>query len=130
MLFSGQDCRCQGGSATNEPLHRFKAEFFKALAHPARIMILEILREGETSVSELLGRLGLEPSTVSQQLGILRAKHLVEARKVGTSSFYHVVDPQLFTLLDLAREIFNNQLIDLQAIIQADVVSEPEPAER
>lgn len=93
-------------------------------------MILEILREGETSVAELLNRLGLEPSTASQQLGILRTKHLVESRKVGTSSFYRVVDPQLFTLLDFAKQIFNNQLIDLQTMIQSDVGAEPEPAER
>src|SRR5438128_489805 len=56
---------------------RFKAEFFKTLAHPTRIRILELLRNGEKSVSELQAELDSEGSTVSQQLAILLMKNLV-----------------------------------------------------
>lgn len=55
-------------------LQQFKAEFFKALAHPVRIRILEVLRGGEKSVTELQQALNLDQSAVSQQLSILRAK--------------------------------------------------------
>jgi|DewCreStandDraft_2_1066082.scaffolds.fasta_scaffold01124_19 ArsR family transcriptional regulator len=101
------------------PLHQFKAEFFKALAHPARIRILELLRLGELTVSELQQRLGLEPSSVSQQLAILRHRRIVEGRKVGTNVYYRVRDPQVFTILDAAREIFEAHVQELQGLLEA-----------
>ena len=101
-------------------LRGFKAELFKALAHPARIHILELLRTGERTVSELQAELGIEPSSVSQQLALLRAKHIVEGRKSGTSVRYRAVDETVFKLLDAARELFNNQLVDLQAMAAED----------
>ena len=100
-------------------LQAFKAEFFKALAHPVRIRILEILRSGEErSVQELQNALGLDQSTVSQQLAVLRAKHVVRARKVGTTVNYAVVDPLVGELLDVARRIFNHQLTGQQTMLR------------
>lgn len=107
-----------------QALRQFKAELFKALGHPARIHILELLRGGEKSVSELQAHLGIEASSVSQQLALLRAKHIVEGRKEGTAVYYRVVDPNVFTLLDVARRIFGAHLIDLQAM----AADEPLPA--
>ena len=78
------------------PLSVVKAELFKALSHPVRIRILELLRTGEMTVSELQSRLELEASSVSQQLGVLRSRQLVAGRKAGTSVHYRVVDPQVF----------------------------------
>ncbi len=101
-----------------ETLRRFKSEFFKALAHPMRIQILEILREGERNVTELQEALAAEGSGVSQQLAVLRSKNIVDTRKVGTSVYYTVRDPALFRLLDVAREIFNNHLIDTVSILE------------
>ncbi len=95
-------------------LQSFKAELFKALAHPARIRILELLRSGERTVSELQTLLEMESSTVSQQLALLRARDIVTGRKQGTSVYYRVVDPLIFDLLNVARQIFNNHLVDLQ----------------
>lgn len=101
-----------------DPLRRFKAEFFKALAHPARIKILELLRSCGMSVNELQTHLEIESSTVSQQLAVLRNRNIVEAHKVGTSVFYHVRDPQVFELLDVVRRIFNAHLIDTQLMLE------------
>jgi len=103
----------------HQPLHRFKAEFFRALGHPARLRILELLRSGERSVSELQSDLEIDSSSVSQQLGVLRAKNIVDTRRAGTSVYYSVRDAQVFQLLDVAREIFNNHLIDLQAMLES-----------
>jgi len=97
-------------------LAEFKAEFFKALAHSARIRILDCLRDGEKSVNELSELLNLEQANVSQQLAVLRFRNIVSGRKSGSNVFYSVADPKLFKLLDVAREIFNNQLIDVQAM--------------
>lgn len=101
-----------------DTLRRFKAEFFKALAHPARIQMLELLRGGELSVTKLQEKLEIEASSVSQQLAVLRNKNIVETRKVGTSVYYRVRDPTVFELLDVARTIFNNHLIDTRSILK------------
>ena len=76
----------------NQSLQRFKAEFFKALAHPTRIRILELLRNGEKSVGELQQGTASEGSTVSQQLAILRMKNLVDTRKSGNLIYYRLRD--------------------------------------
>jgi len=114
----------------NQPLQRFKAEFFKALAHPARITILELLRSGEMTVSELQERLAIDPSSVSQQLAILRARNIVDGRRTGTSVYYTVRDPALFRLLDVAREIFNNHLVDMQEMAVAQARSDEDAGYR
>lgn len=100
-----------------DSLRNFKADFFKALAHPARIKILELLRGSELSVTELQEQLGIEPSTVSQNLSILRQKYIVDSRKAGTTVYYKVRDAEIFELLDVARRIFNNQLINTQSTL-------------
>jgi DNA-binding transcriptional ArsR family regulator len=101
-----------------DALRIFKADFFKALSHPARIKILELLREGELSVTELQDGLGIESSSVSQHLFVLRHKTIVDSRKAGTTVFYRVRDPEVFELLDVARRIFNNQLLDTRTTLE------------
>ena len=100
-------------------LQVFKAEFFKALGHPVRIRLLEVLRHGERSVQELQAALALDQSTVSQQLAVLRAKHVVTARKAGTTVWYAVRDPRVGTLLDVARTVFNAQLTGSHTMLKA-----------
>lgn len=95
-------------------LAKFKADFFKALANPLRIQILDQLREQELTVSEIRDRLDVELPNVSQQLAVLRSKNLVVARKQGNNIYYSCVDPTVFKLLDVAKESFNNHLVDLQ----------------
>ena len=95
-----------------ESLRQFKADFFKALAHPMRIRILELLRSGPKSFSELTEVIGAPPSSVSQQLGVLRGRNIVDAERSGTSVIFTVRDSELFGLLDAAHVIFNAHLSD------------------
>jgi ArsR family transcriptional regulator len=99
-------------------LQIFKAEFFKALAHPVRIRILEILVRGGRSVNELQKALEVDQPTVSQQLAVLRAKNIVEASKEGTGVRYAVRDPAVRELLDVTRRIFDNHLIGTQTMLR------------
>jgi DNA-binding transcriptional ArsR family regulator len=99
-------------------LAQFKAEFFKALAHPIRIRIVDCLRDGEKGVNELSEMLHVEPTNVSQQLAVLRARNVVTSRKSGSSVFYSISDPALFKLLDVAKEIFNNQLVGVREMLE------------
>lgn len=98
--------------------HQFKAEFFKTLAHPIRLAILHHLRDGQKSVSELQTLIGIEQSTLSQQLAHLRKGNLVDTRKEGTTVYYSVRDPMIHQLMDVAREIFNRQLITHKELLQ------------
>ncbi|MPZ21395.1 MAG: metalloregulator ArsR/SmtB family transcription factor [Luteitalea sp.] len=99
-------------------LQAFKADFFRALAHPIRIRVLEILSTGERTVQELQQLLQLEQPVVSQHLAVLRAKNIVTPRKVGTTVQYALGDPLVSELLSVAREIFNNRLVDTQTMLK------------
>lgn len=83
-----------------------------------RIKILRLLRPGEKSVTELQEALGLDSSATSQHLTALRSKNVVVARKEGAKVFYSVRDPQIYQLLDSAREIFDRHLIDSRAMLE------------
>lgn len=103
----------------DQPLHRFKAELFKALGNPLRIKILELLRDGDITVADILQRLEVEPSTASQQLAILRAHGIVEGQREGTTVRYRLRDPLVVELLDVARQLFNKRVLDLQQLLAA-----------
>jgi DNA-binding transcriptional ArsR family regulator len=91
-------------------LQMFKAEFFRALAHPTRIRILEILVRGGRTVQELQEALALDQPIVSQQLAVLRNQGVVSAQKEGVSVRYALRDPLVGDLLEVARRIFDNRL--------------------
>lgn len=98
-------------------LQQFKADFFKALAHPLRIRILELLSEGDKNVNELLTITGAEGSSVSQQLSVLRNKNIVTGTKDGNRVLYSLRDPMIIDLLNIVRQIFNNHLIDTAILL-------------
>ena len=101
-----------------QQIANFKAEFFKALAHPIRIRILDCLRDGEKGVNEISEVLQIEQANVSQQLAILRMRNIVVGRKSGSNVYYSVSDRTLFKLLDVARTIFNNHLVGVRNMLQ------------
>jgi DNA-binding transcriptional ArsR family regulator len=98
-------------------LQAFKARFFKALAHPTRIRILEILVRGGRTVYELQEALGLDQPSVSQQLAVLRNQGVVNAEKEGLAVRYTLRDPLIGELLDVARRIFNNHLVSTRGLL-------------
>ncbi|MDY7101415.1 MAG: metalloregulator ArsR/SmtB family transcription factor [Actinomycetota bacterium] len=100
------------------PVFQVKAEMFKALAHPARIRALEVLVDGERSVSELQPEVGIESSHLSQQLGVLRRAGLVATRKEGTTVYYAIDDPMLIELLAVARRLLIARLEHTRGILE------------
>ena len=77
-----------------------QAELLKAISHPTRLAVLEILRDGEQCVCHMEAILGLRQASISQQLMILREAGLVEVRRDGLNMYYHVVSPGIFGVLD------------------------------
>ena len=113
-----QRARKSGEPAATGELQTFKAQFFRALAHPARIRILEILVRGGRTVQELQQALALEQPMVSQQLAVLRNQGIVTAQKKGLSVRYTLRDPLVGELLDVARRIFNNHLVSTRGLLR------------
>jgi len=87
------------------PLYEIKANLFKALAHPARIRILEILCASQepTPVSQILADTGLEATLLSQHLSVLKRHHVVRAERSGNAVHYEVSHPKIPELLRIAR---------------------------
>jgi ArsR family transcriptional regulator len=83
--------------------HEPEARLFRALMHPARLKILDLLREGEACVCHLEAALGRRQAYVSQQLGVLREAGLVQERREGLNRHYRVNDPRVYAVLDAAR---------------------------
>lgn len=101
-----------------DPLRRFKAEVFQALAHPTRIAIIDLLGEGELSAGEVMEKLGIEQANLSQHLAVLRSRQLVVNRKVGNQVFYSVRDRILLQVLALMRTYFQNHLSESLALVR------------
>jgi DNA-binding transcriptional ArsR family regulator len=99
-------------------LQTVKTQFFRALAHPVRIKILEILVRGGRTVQELQEALGLEQPIVSQHLAVLRNQSIVTGQKEGLSVRYALRDPLVGDLLDVARRIFNNHLVNTRGMLR------------
>lgn len=112
-----------------ERLRQFKAEFFKALGHPLRIRVLELLRGGPLSVTQIQEATGVPTSSVSQQLAVLRSRSIVTTQRRGTTVIYEVADAELFELLDVARRIFNAHLsdtIDMLRLVEDETLAAAE----
>lgn len=100
-------------------LQILKAQFFRALAHPVRIRLLEVLvMSGATSVQDLQRRLGIDQPIVSQQLARLRAGGIVISKKRGATTFYTVTDPLIADVLKVAKQILNRHLVGVQSLLQ------------
>ncbi len=80
------------------------AEAIKAIAHPARLKIVDILVEQEKSVSELCQELDLPQPYVSQQLAILKAHGIVSARRSGQQMFYGIANHHVSRIIQCVRD--------------------------
>ncbi len=81
------------------------AQLMKTLAHPARLAILDLLRDGEVCVCHLEAALRQRQAYISQQLAVLRDAGLVEDRREGWRIYYHVALPQVYEIIDAAGHV-------------------------
>ena len=95
-----------------------QAEILKALSHPARLQILDILRDGEQCVCHLEAVLKLRQAYISQQLMTLRRAGLVADRKDGLRVYYRITDRSIFRVLDPARIMVEQQGIKFALVTE------------
>ena len=100
-----------------QPIHKIKADFFRTLGHPARVRVLELLKDGELTVGRLQAELEIDSSGASQHLAAMRRQGLLESRREGTSVFYRVRDPRIFQLLETAKQLIGSYLEETQALL-------------
>src|ERR1700710_2783054 len=94
------------------PLYQAKAELFRTLGHPVRIRVLELLQHGPMAVSELLQRLEIEPSSLSQQLAVLRRAGIVSSSRVGSTVVAGLPAADVAELMPAARRFLTEVLVD------------------
>ncbi len=82
-----------------------QAQLLKVLTHPARLSILNILRDGEHCVCHMEAHLGYRQAYISQQLMVLRDAGLIQDRRDGWNVFYHVAQPKVFTILSAVEQV-------------------------
>jgi DNA-binding transcriptional ArsR family regulator len=79
------------------------SSLFKALMHPARLAILDVLRNGEQCVCHIEAQLGYRQAYISQQLAVLRESGLIQDTREGLNIYYRVARPEVFAIIDVAR---------------------------
>lgn len=115
------------------PVAEAKADLFKALAHPARVRVLELLADRERTIGELADETGLELSHLSQQVSVLRRAGIVDSRRVKSNVICALRDPQTAELLGVARRMLSSNLRHAKALLDAlddadDAVAAAAPA--
>lgn len=110
------------------PLYQAKAEFFRMLAHPVRIRVLELLGDGPMVVRDLLTELEIEPSSLSQQLAVLRRAGMVVSTRDGAHVRYALSGPDVADLMRAARRILTEMLAGQAELL--DALRDTHPAEQ
>jgi ArsR family transcriptional regulator len=86
-----------------------QAQILKLLTHPARLAILDILRDGEHCVCHMEAHLGYRQAYLSQQIAVLREAGLIQDRRDGWNIFYRVTDPRIYAILDAVQSVIGEK---------------------
>jgi len=111
--------RVAGGTRPGDMIYELHAALCKALGHPTRMRLLDLLREGEECVCRLAPRVGVTESHLSQILAVLRRAGLVETRREGHSIFYRARDQRIFQVIDRMRQILADQVAHVEDLVMA-----------
>ena len=102
-----------------ERVLEMKAEVLKALAQPTRLKILELLRNGERCICEIVPAINGEQSNISRHISLMQKSHLVTTRKDGVKVMVKVRDPKIFAILDQVCAILRNQMQEQHRLLKA-----------
>lgn len=102
-----------------ERVLELKAEILKALAQPTRLKILELLRNGEKCICEIVPAINGEQSNISRHISLMQRSHLVTTRKDGVRLMVKVKDPEIFNILDRVSKILKNQMNEQSRLLKS-----------
>lgn len=93
-------------------LQNKKTEILKAIAQPTRLKILELLRNGERCVCEMMGLINEEQANISKHLALLRQAGIVDYRKEGVSAYYRIRHKEVLDIIDISEEIVRKEMLE------------------
>jgi DNA-binding transcriptional ArsR family regulator len=108
-----------GGTPMNEKVLELKAEILKALAQPTRLKILELLRDGERCICEIVPAINGEQSNISRHISLMQKSNLVTTRRDGVKVMVKVKDPEIFRILDRVSVILRHQMDEQSRLISS-----------
>ena len=98
------------GGDLSRALYERHGEMCKVFSNPTRLMILNVLRETETTVAAIAEKLGIALGTVSPHLLMMKRQRVLASRKDGNQVFYRLANPKMLQAFDLIREILYEQM--------------------
>ena len=104
-----------------DQIYAYHAQMCQVFSHPKRLEVINILRDGEMTVSELAQRLGLTVGNLSQHLSMMKERHILLSRKEGNMVFYRIANPKLIRCFDMMREMLFEQIRQDAALINGKV---------
>ena len=105
-------------SDAEDELHRLQAEFCKGMAHPKRVLILDVLKNGEKTVNELAAMTRIPQANLSQHLGMLRQLGILQTRRDGSSVYYQIGDHRVVEACELVRKSIAQRLAKARVAIE------------
>ena len=103
----------------NEIVFKIKADFLKSLAHPARLVIIEYLKKGESSVGQMVNDLGIEQSSLSKHLATLRQTGILSSRQEKLNVYYSIKDRDIYSVLRPISEILRKKLKESEKLLNS-----------
>ncbi len=100
-----------------EKVLELKAEILKALAQPTRLKILELLRNGEKCICEIIPAINGEQSNISRHISLMQKSHLITTRKDGVKVMVKVKDPKIFEILDNISLLLKKHIVETGKLI-------------
>ncbi|EKD25850.1 MAG: hypothetical protein ACD_79C01469G0008 [uncultured bacterium] len=101
-----------------EKIYELHAQMCKIFTSPKRLEILNLLRDKELSVTELMGKAGISQANLSQHLGILREKGIVKTKRDGTTIYYSLTNCKIIKAFDIIKEILMEKLAQTEKLSQ------------
>ena len=102
-----------------DQIYQYHAEMCQVFSHPKRLEVINVLRDGEMSVTELAQKLGLTIGNLSQHLSMMKDRHILLSRKEGNMVYYRILNPKLLQCFDMMREMLFEQIKQDAALIEA-----------
>lgn len=103
--------------------YRLRAEVCRVLTDPKRLMLLDMLRDRERSVTELAAEIGCTLANASQHLSVLRSAGLVGTRRQGTTVHYHLAEPEIVAACDVIQRIVGRRMGLVETLAENQPVS-------
>ncbi len=104
-----------------DQIYTYHAEMCQVFSHPKRLEVINVLRDGEMTVSELAQKLELTVGNLSQHLSMMKERHILVSRKEGNMVYYRILNPKLIRCFDMMREMLFEQIRQDAALLEVDV---------